>query len=241
MIRTLVNTLRYFPTQLRDRLVTRGVATVLISTLFMLEPLLRDYSHLRNPPSMETVLTGALDSLLVFAILITTYGVIGEDVRKGYFRNVFSKPAYAPLYYIQELVTAALTVAVVVLLAIGTFAIVREPVWPGVFLQKAAFELLLLASLIFAWSRLHGGFDWLLGVAFYAFGSNIRALYPPDDSLYGAIFNVVMPPSHLFGGGLVTATGVDASSALWVVGYSLACITIGLLLIRFMAFGTQRS
>lgn len=235
-------TLRYFPVQLRDRLLARGVWMLVIAAALMLEPLLRDYSGIGVTP--ERVLSNAIQGMLVFIVLIGAYGVIGQDVQRGYFRNVFSKPVSPVLYYLQELLTVWLAAAMVTLLAIGAYAVVREPVWPSRALTESAFAVVLLSALVLGGSRVLGQLDWLVGVALFAVGGFIRQMYPPGESLGGAVFNVVLPPSHLVTAQserLVSETGVAWDAALWVLGYAAAWVGLGLLSVRLLAFGTQRS
>lgn len=232
--------LRFFPVYLRDLLITRGAAMAGIALVLLLPTLLMDFSRLRPAMSMTEVLAEALGNMVTFLILVAAYGVIGDDVRRGYFRNLFSKPVSPVAYYALAFVGTMAALYATLLVATAVFAVVKEPVWPGRALVRAGFEFVLLGGVIFGLSRLTR-LDWLAGVLLYVFGQLMRGVYPPDETFRGAVLNVVLPPSHLLREGLLDADGIVVSGALWIVGYGAVFFTGGLVLVRVLAFGTQRS
>lgn len=232
--------LRFFPVYLRDLLLTRGAAMAGIALVLLLPSLMMDFSRIRSGMSMTDVLAEALVGMVVFLILVATYGVIGDDVRRGYFRNLFSKPVSPVAYYALAYLATLAALYATLLVATGVFAVVREPVWPGQALVRTFFEFVLLGGVIFGLSRLTR-LDWLVGLLLYVFGQVMRTAYPPEESFRGAVLNVVLPPSHLFREGLMDAEGIVMSGALWIVGYGAVFFAGGLALVRVLAFGTQRS
>ncbi len=228
---------QYFPRQLRDMLLTRGAAMLVIAVVFTLPILM---GAVRIPPNGAAVLLdGTLSAMSPFLVMVATYGIIGEDVRRGYFRFLFAKPISPVLYYAQAFLAALIAFLAAQLIVVAVFALVVEPAWPERWLLERTVFFLSLGSVIFALSRVLS-IDWLIGLLFFVVGQGVRNWYPVSESLRGKVFNVVFPPSHLMESGLFPVEGIEWGHVAWVVGYAAMCLAIGLSLVRFMPFGSQR-
>jgi hypothetical protein len=229
--------LQYSPRQLRDTLLTRGAAMSVIAVVFSLPILM---VAVRIPPNGAAVLLdGTLSAMSPFLVMVATYGIIGEDVRRGYFRFLFAKPISPVLYYAQAFLAALIAFLAAQLIVVAVFALAVEPAWPERWLLERTVFFLSLGSVIFALSRVLS-IDWLIGLLLFVVGQGVRDWYPVSESLRGKVFNVVFPPSHLMGSGLFPVEGIEWGHVAWVVGYAAMCLAIGLSLVRFMPFGTQR-
>lgn len=229
--------LKYFPRQLRDMLLTRGAAMLVVGVIFSLPAWLVE-GAVANADA-AAVLRGSLSGMSAFLTLIATYSIIGEDVRRGYYRFLFAKPISPVQFYAQSFVAALIAFLTVQLMIIGVFALVVEPVWPEGVLRETSAIFVLLGSVIFALSRATR-LDWLLGLTMFILGNGVRTWYPPAEFLRGKILNVLMPPSHLLEPVLFSPDGIDWGNVTWVGGYSAVCIAIGLSLVRFVPLSSGR-
>lgn len=228
----------YFPRQLRDIALTRGAAMLVISVMLSL-PLLLGGVPIAEDADVGALLGNTLQGSSVFLIMVATYSLIGEDVRRGYFRFLFSKPINPVLYYTQAFIAAAIAFLAVQLVVVGLFAVVVQPAWPGrLFLEMIA-SFFLFGSVIFALSRVVR-LDWLIGLFLFILGAGMRNWYPPAESIKGKIFTVLFPPTHLLEDPLFPATGVDWWHVAWMGGYAAICFAIGLSLVRFVPLGSQK-
>ena len=229
--------LQYSPRQLRDTLLTRGAAMLVIAVVFSLPILM---GAVRIPPSgAALLLDGTLNAMSPFLAMVATYGIIGEDVRRGYFRFLFAKPISPVLYYAQAFLAALIAFLAAQLIVVAVFALAVEPAWPDRWLLERTAFFLSFGSVVFALSRVLR-IDWLIGLLLFIVGQGVRDWYPVAESLRGKVFNVVFPPSHLLGSSLFPVEGIAWGHVAWVVGYAAMCLAIGLSLVRFMPFGTQR-
>ena len=235
----IIHALRFFPRQLRDVLLTRGAAMLVIAVVLMLEPLLNDYSRLPRQPDWVAILSNGLDGMTLFLTMVAAYGIIGEDVRRGYFRFLFCKPISPLWYYMQAFAVAWIAFVVVQLVVIGVFAVVREPVWPADALVQSWGKFLLLGAIIFGISRI-SRLDWLLGLLLVVLGTVLRAGYPASESLRGKMINIAMPPSHIFDRQFFPE-GLEWPQVAWLLGYSGLALAAGLVLLRVIPFGTERA
>lgn len=229
---------QYFPRQLRDMLLTRGAAMLVIALMVVL-PILIQGVRIAAGVDPGTLLDGSLRGTSPFLVMVATYGIIGEDVRRGYFRFLFAKPISPVLYYAQAFLAALIAFLAVQLIIVAVWALAVEPAWPERWLLERTAFFLSFGSVIFALSRVLP-IDWLIGWLLFGVGSEVRDWYPVSESLRGKVFNVVFPPSHLMESGLFPVEGIEWGHVAWVVSYAAMCLAIALSLVRFMPFGTQR-
>ena len=230
--------LAYFPRQLRDIVLTRGTAMLIIAVMMSL-PLLLGAFPIGEGADVGVQLGNTLQGMAVFLTMVATYSIIGEDVRRGYFRFLFSKPINPVLYYTQAFLAAAITFLAVQLVMVGVFSVVVQPAWPGRLFFEMIALFVLLGSVIFALSRVVR-LDWLIGMLLFFMGEGVRDWAPAAESIKGKIFNVLLPPSHLLDDPLFAATGIDWWHVAWVGGYAAIMFAVGLSQVRFIPLGTQR-
>jgi hypothetical protein len=235
----IIYALRFFPRQLRDMLFTRGAAMLVIVAVLVLPVLLIDFAARPGEVDWKAILSSNLGDMTLFLTMVATYGIIGEDVRRGYFRFLFCKPISPLWYYVQAFVAAWIAFFAVQLVVIGIFAVAREPVWPGQALVRSWGEFLLLGAIIFGLSRITR-LDWLLGILLVVLGPILRTAYPASESLRGKLINAVMPPSHLFDRQLFPE-GLAWPQVAWLLGYAGLALALGLFLVRAIPFGTERT
>ena len=74
--------LKYFPRQLRDMVLTRGAAMLVIGVVFSLPPWLAR----PNVPDLDLsqLLASSMIGMASLLTLVATYGIVGEDFRRGY-------------------------------------------------------------------------------------------------------------------------------------------------------------
>ena len=229
--------LQYSPRQLRDMLLTRGAAMLVIAVVFSL-PILMGAVPIPQSGA-AAVLDGTLTAMSPFLVMVATYGIIGEDVRRGYFRFLFAKPISPVWYYTQAFLAVLIAFLAAQLIVVAVFALMVEPAWPERWLLERTVFFLGFGSVIFALSRVLS-IDWLIGLLLFIVGQGVRDWYPVSESLRGKVLNVVFPPSHLMGSSLFPVEGIEWGHVAWVLGYAAMCFAIGLSLVRFMPFGTQR-
>lgn len=230
--------LRFFPLQWRDHLLTRGAAMVIVGIVLLLPFIGTAHATHAAVDELGPLFTSYLRGTAPLLVLVAVYGVIGQDVRQGYYRFLFAKPISPIGYYALAFVAAGLTYVAVELALNGIFALVVAPTLPVGALLDALVEFVLLGGVVFALSRV-SRLDWLIAILTFALGDFARRRFPPHDSALGAVLNVVFPPSHagtLFPAGAHPEWGHLA----WALGYGLAMVVIGLAAVRYTQMGSSR-
>jgi len=128
--------------------------------------------------------------------------------------------------------------AIHIIMVVGVFAVVRQPAWPGRELAEYALFFLLVGSIVFGLSRITR-LDWIFGFSMWISGDVTRNL-PDTETLRWKIANVVLPPTHLLDGGVLTQQGIDWGAMLWVVSYAGIWIVAGLMAVRMLPLGSAR-
>jgi ABC-type transport system involved in multi-copper enzyme maturation permease subunit len=231
--------LRYLPRYLADHLLTRGAAMLVVGAVMALPVLLAAGGSGTDPEALRRLLGQVIGNVSVFLILIATAGVVGTDIRQGHYRFLLCKPFSPVAYYGAAFGATLVSFLTVVVAFIGVFALVRDPVWPGVrpFVDWSI-NFLLLGGLVFACSRFTR-LDWLVAVAAFILGDVARNRWPASESVLGAGLNVLLPPSgrdSYFADGGAAVWGHIG----WAVGYAAVTIALGLLAVRYVPPGEHR-
>lgn len=230
--------LRFFPLQWRDHLISRGAAMAIVGFVLMLPIIGTAHVTHAAADQMGAMFTGYLRGTAPLLALVAAYGVVGQDMRQGYYRFLFSKPVSPVAYYALAFIAAALTYTVVEIILNGVFSILVTPTWAVQALFDALVEFVVLGGVVFAFSRLTR-LDWLLALLTFALGDFARRRYPPHDSWVGAVLNVLFPPSRA-GTYFPSGAAPDWGAIAWALGYGLAMLIIGLAAVRFTQFGSDR-
>lgn len=233
----------YVPHMLRDQLLTRGGAMLVVAAVFIAPLMLAlPQSDQMTAEQMRSQSIQVMLSLSAFMTLIATYGLIGQDFRLGFYRPMFAKPVSVPLYYALLFCCAAVSfwlVQTLTLLGLAAFGI---NAWAPAAALEIMLRFTLLGTIIFAISRVTR-LDWILALLFFTLASPLRQAYPAEESIRGWLINVFFPPTHLFDlapaerasgqlSALITSAGPEWGSIAWLVGYGTIWFLIGLWLVR---------
>lgn len=231
---------RYFPVLLRDVLLTRGAAMAFVLLTFLLPPLF--LGDPEPPPEMKArMVVGVVRGTVVFLTLVGTFGVAGQDFRSGSFRVLFARPVHSGAYYLAAFAAALLAFLTVQFLGVFVALMLELDVLSTGLVLDVTFTFLLLGSLVFAFSRLTR-LGWLLAFFLFSLAQPLRQAYPAGETWYGSLYNVVLPPSHLLSpvaqhgpgaeAALITAAGPEWGAMLWLAGYTLLALGLGVALVR---------
>lgn len=119
-------------------------------------------------------------------------------------------------------------------LVLAAYAALVYPVWaPGALLFVALYFLLFggIGLLLSAVTR----YDWMALGLVWALAQLLRSLFPADESWYGRVLDVSLPPLHVLsamGGALVRGEAVPPFSYVWVTAYGSAALLLGLIIVR---------
>lgn len=229
--------IRYAPRHVADLLITRSLAIIGVSFVFMLPISFEPSFDRQSTAELANGLGEILLSVGVFFTIIATFGLVGEDIRQGYYRFIFAKPISPVRYYAMSFGAAAIAFTVGVLGAIGLFALLIRPVWPGMNLVELFADFALLGALVLLFSRV-AKFDWLLAVLFIGVASFARHRFPRDESAVGQILNILLPPTD-------TGRLFRRGELLWdplthQLLYAAAMFAIALVIVRKIPMGSAR-
>ena len=240
MNRVLVS---YVPYMMRDYVMTRGSAMAVVAALFLLPQLLVLALTTDTPPDVLRGQGVALTLVLTpFLTLIATYGLLGQDFRLGFYRPLFAKPISVPLYYATLFCCAAVSfwlIQALVLLVLIAFGI---DAWDPAAWLDMSLRFALLGTLTFAMSRVTR-LDWLFAFFLFQLAGPMRRSFPAGESIGGFLINVLFPPAQLFDltsgaradgqfSALIGSGGAEWVSIVWLAGYAMICVVIGLWAVR---------
>ncbi len=232
----------YAAWQARDFVFERGLPMIIVSTL-MLFPVFTITRIVRRDAPVgvevgELVLSALLQTvpLLGFVLVILAVnGIVSHDRQRGYFRFLFAKPISLVRYYVQAFLISGAGVLVIGLLILLLFYALAYPILPFGMLAFLGLYFIGLGGLCFLFSSVFRA-DWILVAGVWSVAAMLRALYPADESWYGHVFHVILPPFHLASGlaeSLMRGHAVAPGDVIWLVGYGLGAFLLGLLLLRW--------
>jgi hypothetical protein len=169
------------------------------------------------------------------AVLIAVNGIISGDRKHRYYRLLFAKPISAPRYYAQAFLVSLLgTLAATLVVLVACRAIVGATPIVGA-LHFVLLYFLLFGGVGFLLSAITE-YDWIaLGVV-WSLAWLLRSWVPAGESWFGRVVDVILPPLQLLAGAaapLLGGAGIDTHSRLWMVGYGVAAVAAGLLIVRY--------
>jgi hypothetical protein len=227
--------------QLRDYLIEKGIATVLVLSLFgyltLWPPLLMARRSGQGMealgPLFDQVTVALLGQLVFIGALFAVNGIVADDRKQGFYRFYFAKPVHVPGFYAQKLAMHLLgfLVAAGVLLGLYTGFLRSLPV--ATLLPTLAGLFVGVAGIGFLISALWR-YDLMSLIAFY-FAANVFWPMFADDEGWRGVMVHLLPPLHRVDEVLqpVVAGGAPPTSLLaWITGYGVGCILLGLLVIR---------
>lgn len=227
--------------QMRDYALHRGVPTLLIAALFLLQIGLMSGARNRGGPSipLEPVVAAMLGPFVLVGALVAINGIVSHDRRHGYFRFLFAKPVSIPRYYVQAFLlhgAGLVTATALLLLAIygvtGMVSPARTVLYPLVY-------YLLLGGLGFLFSATLRS-EWVLIAATLVVTQVARGQWGDEAGPVGWAVRWLLPPFHVMDellGDLVARTVPDWWVVGWPVLYGTLALAAGVLVLRRRAMG----
>jgi hypothetical protein len=233
---------RYALFQAHDYVRERGLPLLVIGALLML----MSFQSAGGPPprvddagdtaARALALAAALLELFApTAVLVGVNGIISSDRKHHYYRLLFSKPVSASRYYAQAFLVSLAGTLVATLLVLAAFALCFGTVPVTHALLFVLLYFMLFGGVGFLLSAITS-YDWIaLGVV-WSLAWLLRAFFPPGESWYGRVLDILLPPLHLLAGAaapLLGGVSIGLSASAWIVGYGIAAVAIALLVVRY--------
>jgi len=242
---------RYATWQLRDFVFERGIPLMVVAALLLFPTVVAVRSMLRGNTAGSTehnIAQSGFTSLIVgmlsfVIILISTNGMVHNDIRRGYFRFLFAKPVAAWRFYAQSFAVNWLGAMLAALAVLTAFFAITTPFFPSGLFPFLTLYYMALGGLVFFVSVLTR-LDWVIVAAIWAFAQILRGMFPPASGLLGRAVDILLPPAHrmsavgeaLMRSGTTTGAAPGDSalllSVLWLAGWGLLAFLAGLLLLR---------
>jgi len=232
---------KYALWQFRDFATEKGISLLIIGLLLGFVQLL----PFRLPGSPEltteriTRIIGTLaNTILLIWVFITVNGIISNDRKLGYYRFLFAKPVRPIQYYGQLWLVYLLGLLTALALVSGLFVVFvgRFNVW-----NLALYATLLYISLggigFFVSAITKHELPVLAGI--WLGSSVLRAMYGNDTGWKNRALDL-LPPVHIMDGvavSLMTTGTADLGRVVWIVGYGLLFVGLGLVVLHRRPLG----
>jgi hypothetical protein len=231
----------FYPAGLVTLLVISFVTWIVVKQVRMIETIRTTHPNMSGLPADPWAggLPPVFYILAFLGTMLAVHGIVSEGRRLGYYRFLFAKPLNPLAYHGQTFVVNGIGFVTLASLMIALFSWIEHPIWSWHFVTALAVIYVALGGIEFLFSTIAGGDGLVLmlviGVA-YSLGTSwetavgwrhwaLRALPPMAR---------VADLAHLAFG---TATVFPWQSALWLSGYGLGCLALGLVVLRFRSFG----
>lgn len=246
---------RYSTWQFRDFAINIAVLTLIlfaliggveIMQLHMQEAMLaarRD--RLGNP--LQFPLGAKLSQFLaiygmfsIVAPIVATSSVVSQDRTLGYTRFLFSKPLSVRTYYAQSLLVRFIGFLVIGQALAAAYGHFEPPSYTPRFLLEMSVSFLSIGGIVFLLSVV-SRYDGILAIVFFLLATVVRSHW--DKAGVGHVFTYLFPPIDrsdelrrwvlgLDPMGAVSPPAFPWTPVLWNSGYGLACLLVGLYLLR---------
>jgi ABC-type polysaccharide/polyol phosphate export permease len=230
---------RYSAWQIRDFLIDRGIAVLVIGVLLgylAIEPMRSvmgpAWRHNGQIP-MAMLIANIASPIVSLAVLIGVNGIVSNDRKTGYYRFLFAKPISPPLFYAQLFAVNFAGVLIVMAALGGLFRLWVGPIAIPYLLLYAAIIYIAMGGIGFFISAATR-FDWVVLSAVWVGSRIIRAVYH-DVPDFRARLIQILPPVHrvdAVANDLLTGRMADVSSIVWLAGYGALFFAIGLLTVH---------
>ena len=232
---------RYALWQLRDYAISRGVPTLIIGALFLLQirALGTGLASRLPPATLLRLLSELLGPFVLIAALVAINGIISNDRKQGHFRFLFAKPVSITRYYLQAFAlhgVGVLVATALFLLAVRWMSGVTAPL--ATLLYPVAYYALLGGIGFFFSSLLRN--DWIPLAAVLALSALAFFRWGNAPGLAGWVVRWVLPPFHMFDelrNELLMGTVPGAWPELWPVIYGILALAAGVVVLRRKAMG----
>lgn len=232
--------------QMRDYLIAKGIATMLINglMLFVVWSALPEAG--RGPRGIEAgVDTSAffvefMNNIVLFGVLFATNGIVAEDRKLGYYRFYFSKPVSVAAFYTQKFLVHLLGLLLISGVLLVVYGLLIEPRFPAGYFPVIAMMALGLGGVGFLLSALFT-LDWLSLFAIYAISDIGWRLYGDHPGVRGILIRG-FPPVHQLRDIYAAVTRGDPipmEPFWWIFTYGVACFVIALVVISRRRLATN--
>ena len=232
---------RYALWQMRDYALSRGVPTLIIGALFILQ--LRgvgtELASRLPPATLLRVISGIIAPFVVLASLIAINGIISNDRKQGHFRFLFAKPISIVRYYLQAFALHGLGAVVATALFLIAIAAVSGASIPAATILYPIAYYALLGGIGFLFSAFLRN-DWIPLAAVLALSALAYFQWGDEPGLRGWVVRWVLPPFHLFDdlrNALLAGAMPDLWPGVWPALYGLMALAAGVIVLRRKAMG----
>ena len=236
---------RYSLWQFRDYVMDRGLSTVLIGFILGAQFIvpLRMGLHATLGDGWATNPTGRAMLMVAIPQLVTTFallgtliavnGIVSNDRKHGYVRFLFAKPVSVVRYYLQMFATSVVGLVTATAVLAGLFAVLVAPLIPIQVVLIVLVVAIGIGGIGFLLSTLVRG-DWLFLSLVLAVTVLARGLYGQAGGWREALLNL-LPPLHRLDeirNPLLAGNSPALADVAWIVGYGLACLLLGVVVLR---------
>ena len=231
---------KYSLWQFRDFVMDRGIAIVLIGSLWgyvMFEPARRtmgaQWTGDQNSPLWGIALQFS-SAIVSLSVLIAMNGIISNDRKTGYYRFLFSKPINPVLYYAQTF--GVFMVGVVLAM------VILSSFFHWIFPAFSVLNFALYAALIYVamggigfFLSVATRFDWLTLAAVWVGSRILRGVYGAKHDWRSKAVEL-LPPVHKLddvANSLIGRGTAETGDVVWLLGYGLLFFVLGLVVLRY--------
>lgn len=232
---------RYALWQARDYVITRGLPTLIIGALFLLQirAVGTGLASRLPPATLMRIVSGILAPFVLIAALVAINGIISNDRKQGYFRFLFAKPVSIPRYYLQAFVLHGIGVVAATALFLLAVRWVSGIAVPASTLLYPVMYYALLGGIGFLFSTLLRN-DWIPLATVLAASALAHFKWGDDPGLAGWLVRWVLPPFHQFDdlrNELLAGTMPEFWPGVWPVAYGIIALVGGVIVLRRKAMG----
>jgi hypothetical protein len=234
------NLAKYSLWQFRDFVLERGIAIVLIGSLWsyvMFEPMRRamgaQWTGDQTSP-VWTIMLQVAAAVVSLSVLIALNGIVSTDRKSGYYRFLFSKPINPVVYYAQLFVVYMAGVLVAMLILSGLLRTIFPAFSIRNFLLYAALIYVAMGGIGFFLS-VATRYDWLTLAVVWLGSRILRTVYGATHDWRSKVVEL-LPPVHKLdavAASLIGNATANTSDVVWLLGYGLLFFVVGLAIIRY--------
>lgn len=228
--------------QLRDYMVAKGIATMLINglMLFLVWSALPPDSDGARGAGLSVFFVEFMNNIVLFGVLFATNGIVAEDRKLGYYRFYFSKPVSVAAFYTQKFAVHLFGLVLVSGLLLIVYGLLIEPRYPTAYFPVIAMMAIGLGGVGFLLSALFT-LDWLSLFAVYAVSDVGWRLYADDPGFRGVLIRGFPPVHELRDIYAAVAQGrpIPMEPFWWIFTYGAACFVVALIVISRRRLATN--
>ena len=234
---------RYALWQVRDFMMGRGAAFVIIAVLLGVTSYLGlksngDAWKLSPAAAMMSrqALAGPINFLSFIGIVIACNALVSADRAQGYFRFLFAKPVHLVQYYSQLWLLHGVCVLALAAVLTWLWGVFEVPVPIARVVAMFAIAYVLIGGVTFVLSTIMR-YDWLITIMLWTLAQLIAAPFMlAGRPNVKAVISAILPPQEHYAAvqkALASATGeIPTADLVWVLGYGVACVVVGLVILR---------